>query len=106
MMVDMEVAPTEPGRLGHFAEDRMQLPVERPRLRRYVLQQRFELCDVLCEIDGPRTPQLLIDFRSRGDAGRPWQGKVQGSPLDDRPLKHAGGMAHGLLTCHDKKGVA
>ena len=106
MMVDMEVTPSKPGRLGHSAEYRMQLRIERPRLRRDVGQQRLELRDVSCEIDRLRPCHLLIDFRSRGDAGRPRKGNVQGDPFDDRPMKQACGMAHGLLTCYDEKGVA
>src|SRR5213594_2169849 len=34
VVVRVEVAPTEPGGVGHPSEDRMRLPVEAPRRRR------------------------------------------------------------------------
>src|SRR5207302_5599304 len=71
MMVDMEVGPTEPRGFRHPAEYRMRLPVERPRRCGYLIQQRFELREVACEVDRLRASQLLIDFRSRKDSCRP-----------------------------------
>src|SRR2546421_8173663 len=51
MVVNMKVGPTEPRGFRHPAEYRMRLPVERPRRCGDVIQERFELRDVPCEVD-------------------------------------------------------
>ena len=67
VVVQVQVAPPEPGGVGHAAEYRMKLPVEAPGRRRDQLQQRLELRDVRGEVAGPRASQLLIDLRTGDD---------------------------------------
>src|SRR5687767_14014358 len=62
VMVHVQVAPTEPRALRHVAEDRMHLPLERPRLRCDDLHQRLELREVRREVDRLRPTERLVDF--------------------------------------------
>src|SRR4029077_20766156 len=52
---------------------------------RELLDQRFELPAVLHELDGPGSPNLLVDLGPRLHAVRPWQSRMEGDPAHERP---------------------
>src|SRR5678815_5808404 len=106
MMIDVQIRPPHPRRLGHASEDRMRGPIVVCSPGGDDLKERLEFGEIGGEFTRCGATRLLIHLRPRGDSGWPPEWSVQSDPFDDCGLKQPRRRAGSFLMRHQTERIA